>query len=174
MDGVVDDARIRGNGWSAVRDLRALRAERRLLALGLTVVDPRTTMSANLRGTKMARHVPLLEVVHLCERLRVADVFNNVLDALHFKLGMCCEETDGDELGAGWTGSGFGALRCGCDQRMGAYGCAHVRFFALGGGWSSGVGESEEEVRVPDVIPSPPARFLPLWYKKTKKVSGRR
>ena len=45
-DGVEDDARIRGSGWSAVRDWRALRAERRLLALGLFRSRPRTIMSA--------------------------------------------------------------------------------------------------------------------------------
>lgn len=44
-------------------------------------------------------------------------MFDDVLDALHFKFGMCCEETDGNELGASGTGSGFGALRCGCGQK---------------------------------------------------------
>lgn len=90
-------------------------------------------------------------------------MFDDVLDALHFKLGVCCEETNGDEFGAGWTGSGFGALRCGCDQgRMGAFECARVRFFTLGGGCSSGAGESEEEARVSDTMVFPLARFLPL------------
>ena len=119
-------------------------------------------MSAGSRGGKRVRHLPLLEVVYLRKHLCVANVFDDVLDALHFELGVCCEETDGDELGTGRTGSGFGALRCGCGQgRTGWFGCVRVHFLTLSGGWSesSGAGESEEEARVSDMMGSL-ARFL--------------
>jgi len=43
------------------------------------------------RGGKGARYAPLLEVVYLREYLCVADMFDDVLDTLHFKFGVCCE-----------------------------------------------------------------------------------
>lgn len=90
-------------------------------------------------------------------------MFDDVFDALHFELGVCCDEADWDELGAGGAGSGFSALRCEYRQgRVGVFRCAHVRFFTLGWGWSSGAGESEEEGLVSDAMASPLARFLLL------------
>ena len=65
---------------------------------------------------KQGRHIPIFEVVLLCQHVCVANVFDDIFDALHFELGVCCEETDGDELGAGRTWSGFSTLRCGYRQ----------------------------------------------------------
>lgn len=115
MDGV-EEARIRGSGWSAVRDWRALRAERRLLVLELFVIDQRSGGYCGPRYGMRAEHVPCLEIIYFREHLCVADMFYDVFDTLHLEFGVRCEEADGYELGAGGARSSFGTLRCGYDQ----------------------------------------------------------
>lgn len=106
---------------------------------------------------------------------------DDVLDALHLQLGVLGEETDGDELGAGWTLTRFGALRCRCvvvnrgEKRWSRLDACNVRFFTLGGGCSSGTGESEdeEEEEAQASIERSLARFLPLCHLEKRKDEDR-